>query len=657
MASNPHVLGLLEEMLDSGKTPEEVCRDCPDLLPEVRQRWQAFCRIDPEVGAWLPEPGTRPEATVITPPPLTAELPQIPGYEVEAVLGRGGMGVVFKARHLTLKRVVALKMLLAGAYARPEELARFRREAEAVAALRHPNIVPVHDAGDIAGRPYFTMECVEGGSLAQSLAGKPQPPHRAAELVATLASAVQFAHKCGFIHRDLKPANVLLTADGVPMITDFGLVRSIVAGPEVTRSGDFLGTPCYMAPEQARGHTSAVGPAADIYALGVVLYEMLTGRPPFEGETAADTLQKVVGEDPVPPSRLNPKVPPDLDTICLKCLQKSPARRYASAQDLADELHRFLDGKPVLARPVGVLERAGKWARRRPAAALMLAAFLVMVGAATGTGLWLRHQEAKREGEAQKAIETALTRVDDCRANERWSEGLLVLSEASTHVANAHSPLLENRFRQVQLDFRFAAELDRVRTSRPRLRDVVDHRQRAAAFQAAFERAGCKIGDDTKPVADFIVASSIRDQLLAAVDDWAVAAYLVKDQPLVERLLQLAREADPEPRWRDRFRQVAAWGKREQLLQLAAEAFTTSPAPRAHQLALLGCLLSRAGVMSRAGDFTSSLQFLGEGARRHPGNFWVNRERGDVLSTSSPSTDRGAAARYSPPPLGLRPGN
>src|SRR6516164_5739513 len=354
MAGNPHVLGLLEEMLDSGKTPEEVCSDCPELLPEVRQRWQAFCRIDPEVGALLPEPGTRPEATVITPPMLTAGLPQIPGYEVEAVLGRGGMGVVFKARHLTLKRVVALKMLLAGAYARPEELARFRREAEAVAALRHPNIVQVHDAGDITGRPYFTMECVEGGSLAQSLAGKPQPPRRAAELVATLASAVQFAHKSGFIHRDLKPGNVLLTADGVPKITDFGLVRSIVAGPEVTRSGDFLGTPCYMAPEQARGHASAVGPAADIYALGVVLYEMLAGRPPFEGSTAAETLQKVIGEDPAAPSRLNPKVPPDLDTICLKCLQKSPARRYASAQDLADDLRRFLEGKPVHARPVGV---------------------------------------------------------------------------------------------------------------------------------------------------------------------------------------------------------------------------------------------------------------------------------------------------------------
>src|SRR5262249_17491806 len=222
MAGNPQVLDLIVEMLDSGKTPEEVCCDCPELLPKVRRRWKEFHLIDAGVRALLPGLGTVVDAHPITPAPSSAGLPQVPGYEVEAVLGRGGMGVVFKARHLMLKPVVALKMLLAGACARPGELAVSRREAEAVAALRHPNIVQVHDAGDLTGRPYFTMECVEGGSLAQSLAGKPQPPRRAAELVATLASAVQFAHKSGFIHRDLKPANVLLTADGVPRVTRFG---------------------------------------------------------------------------------------------------------------------------------------------------------------------------------------------------------------------------------------------------------------------------------------------------------------------------------------------------------------------------------------------------------------------------------------------------
>src|SRR6516164_1779462 len=220
MAGNPQVLELLEEMLDSGKTPEEVCRDCPELLPEVRQRWQKFLRMDAEVGVWYPEPGTVPGTIVTTPGPRVAGLPEIPGYAVEAELGRGGMGVVYKARHLRLNRPVALKMLLAGAYAGPHDLARFQREAEAVAGLRHANIVQVHDVADHEGRPYFTMELVEGGSLAQKLAGTPQPVREAAALAATLADAVQVAHEGGIVHRDLKPANVLLTADGTPKVTD-----------------------------------------------------------------------------------------------------------------------------------------------------------------------------------------------------------------------------------------------------------------------------------------------------------------------------------------------------------------------------------------------------------------------------------------------------
>jgi serine/threonine protein kinase len=222
--------------------------------------------------------------------------PEVPGYQVEAVLGRGGMGVIFKARHLKLNRPVALKMLLAGTYAGPEELARFRREAEAVAALRHPNIIQVHDADEVTGRPYFTMECVEGGTLAQRLAARPLPPRDAAELLATLASAVQFAHKIGFLHHDLKPGNILLTPDGTPKITDFGLARAIGTDSKFTQTGDPLGTPSYMAPEQARGNVNAVGPATDVYALGAVLFETLTGRPPFEGRSPTETMHKVISE-------------------------------------------------------------------------------------------------------------------------------------------------------------------------------------------------------------------------------------------------------------------------------------------------------------------------------------------------------------------------
>ena len=285
MAGNPRVFELLEEMLDTGRTPEEVCRDCPELLPEVRRRWTTFRRIDAEFAALLPPSNAAREAEAMQPTPRPAELPQVSGYRVEGVLGHGGMGIVYRAWHLRLDRAVALKMLLAGPYARPEERERFLREAQAVAALRHPNIVQVHDAGEVDGRPYFTMELVEGGDLADQIQGVPQPARQAADLVATLADAVHTAHQSGIVHRDLKPNNILLTKDGTPKVTDFGLARRMEGDGGLTFSGAPLGTPSYMAPEQARGDKGAIGPATDVYALGAILYELLTGRPPFRAET------------------------------------------------------------------------------------------------------------------------------------------------------------------------------------------------------------------------------------------------------------------------------------------------------------------------------------------------------------------------------------
>src|SRR6516165_9326656 len=328
MPAEPRVQELLDELADHQATPEEVCGACPELLPVVRVRWGQICRARAELDAFLPilQHGITP-----TMPPEESCLPRVPGYEVEAVLGHGGMGVVFRARHLRLGRLVALKMTLAGAYAGSHERERFRREAEAIAALRHTNVVQVYDVGDWAGRPYFTMELIEGGSLAQRLAGSPQPARQAAALLATLAEAMHAAHQGGIVHRDLKPANILLTLDGTPKVTDFGLARRLEGGGGLTLSGVPLGTPSYMAPEQGRGHGDAIGPATDVYALGAILYELLTGRPPFRAETAAATLQQVLAEDPVPPTRLNPRVPRDLEIICLKCLQKQPHCRYPSA--------------------------------------------------------------------------------------------------------------------------------------------------------------------------------------------------------------------------------------------------------------------------------------------------------------------------------------
>jgi serine/threonine protein kinase/peroxiredoxin len=311
--------------------------------------------------------------------------PSVLGYEILGELGRGGMGVVYKARQLRLNRPVALKMILAGAHAGSKEHERFRSEAEAVARLQHPNIVQIHEIGESEGRPYFSLEYVEGGSLAQKLDGTPQSSRQASQLIEALARAMEVAHQHNIVHRDLKPANVLLTRDGTPKITDFGLAKQMDSEQGQTRSGAILGTPSYMAPEQAAGRTRQIGPAADVYALGAILYELLTGRPPFRGETPMDTMFQAIAEDPVPPTRLQPKVPRDLETICLKCLQKEPAKRYAGALALAEDLQRFRNNLPIEARPIGIGERSLKWMRRRPAVAALLlvcalAGLTVMLG-------------------------------------------------------------------------------------------------------------------------------------------------------------------------------------------------------------------------------------------------------------------------------------
>jgi eukaryotic-like serine/threonine-protein kinase len=303
-----------------------------------------------------------------TPPPV-----QVPGYELLGSLGRGGMGIVYKARQISLNRIVALKMILSGEHAHPDTLGRFYREAKAVARLQHPNIVQIYEIGHSGDHPYFSLEYLAGGCLQQQIARISQTPRQVAQLVETLARAVYYAHRQGIIHRDLKPANILLAADGTPKITDFGLAKQIEDDSSQTRTGAILGTPAYMAPEQARGW-GTIGPAADIYALGAVLYDLLTGRPPFEGGTVLDTLLLVQSQDPVPPQRHQPSIPADLQTICLKCLHKAPARRYLTAQDLADDLRRFLDGQPIQARPTPLWERVLKWVRRRPAQAALLAA-------------------------------------------------------------------------------------------------------------------------------------------------------------------------------------------------------------------------------------------------------------------------------------------
>jgi serine/threonine-protein kinase len=292
-------------------------------------------------------------------------LPQIPGYEVLEELGRGGMGVVYKARQLKAGRLVALKMVLAGELASAAEVERFAAEARAAAGLDHPNIVPLYEVGEHAGRQYFTMKLVPGRSLAEQVARGPLPSRRAAEVVAAVARAVHHAHRQKVIHRDLKPANILLDEAGRPHVTDFGLAKRLDGEAGKTRTGAVVGTPGYMAPEQAAGRGSEPTPATDVYGLGAVLYALLTGRPPFQAATLLDTLAQVTDQPPAPPRLLNPNIDADLETVCLKCLEKDPARRYASAEGLAEELDRYLRGEPIQARPPGWVQSLSRQFGRR----------------------------------------------------------------------------------------------------------------------------------------------------------------------------------------------------------------------------------------------------------------------------------------------------
>jgi tRNA A-37 threonylcarbamoyl transferase component Bud32 len=383
-----------------------------------------------------------------------------PGYEILGVLGRGGMGIVYKARQVKAGRVVALKMILAGSHAGAEEVARFRTEAEAVARLQHPAIVQVFEVGEHNGLPFFSLELCPGGSLNRKLAGTPLQPREAAVLVEKLSRGLQAAHEAKVLHRDMKPANVLLAADGAPKIADFGLAKKLgEQGQTVT--GAVMGTPSYMAPEQADGRSKTVGPAVDVYALGAILYECLTGRPPFRAATILDTLQQVIAREPVAPRQLNPKIPRDLETIALKCLRKEAGKRYSSAAELADDLKRYLRKEPIRARRTGPLERAVKWVRRNPLGAALALALAAGTAGSSWFALEARQQAAAARNNANDLAEETrnLEQARD-EAESMLIEGLLrpigrtagplpdVESDALTRLSQLPSARLRLRFLQ-----------------------------------------------------------------------------------------------------------------------------------------------------------------------------------------------------------------
>jgi serine/threonine-protein kinase len=351
------LLAQWEELRQQGKLlmAEELCPDDPGLQAVLRERLVRRQRLQVAVDL--------PAATLPAPAAQPAALPVISGYEIGELLGRGGMELVFKARQKALKRDVALKMVVSGGYAGPAERARFRTEAEAVARLHHPGIVQIYEVGEQEGCPYLALEFVSGGSLAAQLDGTPMPPRRAAQVLLELACAVQHAHEQGIVHRDLKPANVLVTASGGVKITDFGLAKLLDVEHGQTQTVAFLGSASYMAPEQAAGHARAAGPPTDVYALGAILYELLSGRPPFVGTSFLDTLDQVRTHDPAPLQLLQPNVSADLAAICRKCLEKHPVQRYPSAAALAHDLDLFLRGEAITVRSLTLWDQAARLMR------------------------------------------------------------------------------------------------------------------------------------------------------------------------------------------------------------------------------------------------------------------------------------------------------
>ncbi len=517
----------------------------------------------------------------------------IVGHEIVRELGRGGMGVVYLARDVRLNRPVALKMILAGGHASDTELMRFLSEAEAVASLRHPNVVQVYEIGTHNGLPFFTLEYIPGGALSVRLNGQPLPPADAARLVETIAQGVQAAHTRGIIHRDLKPANVLLeegpdtpTGRCTPKVADFGLARRL-GNKGQTADGALLGTPSYMAPEQAAGQGKQAGVEADVYSLGAILYECLTGRPPFRAATTMETLAQVLHQEPLSVRVLQPNVPRDLETVCLKCLHKEPSRRYASAADLAAELRRFQSGEPILARPVGAVERAWKWCRRRPVVAALLVAVVLSLVAGTAVSSFFAVKARGKQVEAENSrseAETARARAE--QASVRAEQASAALAEDNQQLEQA---LINSWLAPLSPDYAALTA------------------QEAFVLDQLAQHRG-------QPLARHFVETALSEAMTAKLRYRAAYAW----QAALG--LNQARRTEAEGLLLARLRQEGQDSRREDLALAAAELGGLSPQAAAEA----------AGVIARALE--------------HNGNLYARRYLAEVLATVATHLDADAAA-------------
>jgi serine/threonine-protein kinase len=555
-------------------------------------------------------------------------------YEILAELGRGGMGVVYRARQKSLNRPVALKVIRAAALASPEDRRRFRNEAEIVALLDHPNIVPVHEVGEHDGRLYFSMKLIEGASLAEQLDRFRDDQPAAARLLVAVARAVHHAHQRGVLHRDLKPSNILLDwrAGGVsplsppvPHVTDFGLARRLGADSSLTESGALVGTPRYMAPEQAGGGKGLVTTATDVHGLGAVLYALLTGGPPFRAEGVQETLEQVRTCEPRPPSALRRGGDRELETVCLKCLEKEPERRYGSAEELARDLERWLNHEPVRARRTRWWQRLGKWGRRRPAAAALTAVLLVAAVAGGAGGLWWVQRRAEAKADAEAAIREAMQYC----LEERWPEGQSAVRRAQAALTTAGADrTLRQQAAELARDLDMAGRLEEARLAATALKaDHFDAEAADRAYAEAFRWYGLDPDQaDPQEAAQWIQRRPIARQLVAALAHWSEMRCSTGGADW-QRLLALAAAADPDDLGR-RLRLVGDRHDRAAAEELAA---ATPPEQLSPALALLvGRALGTAVSPERKAAYLRQAQSL------HPDDFWINNELALALEQSRP---------------------
>jgi serine/threonine-protein kinase len=624
------VLATLLELYESGLTPDrsEWLADYPQFAIELQELFDSRDRVE----SWA-----APLRAVVKPPPELPP-PALDDFEILREIGRGGMGVVYEARPKRLNRRVALKMIRAGSLASAAEARRFRTEAEAAASLDHPHIVPIYEVGESHGQPYFTMKLIEGGSLLEEGAGQgsgvgKERQRWAAEVVATVARAVHHAHQRGILHRDLKPSNILLDAQGRPHVTDFGLAKQLEARATAaeTETGAIVGTPAYMAPEQSLGKKGTVTTATDVHGLGTILFALLTGRPPFVGDTPLDTLAQVREREARLPTGVHGRVDQDLGTVCLKCLEKDAAARYPSAEAMAEDLERWLAGEPIVARPVARVVRAWRWCLRNPVitAATALGALVLLMGFA---GLM---RELRQRDVAKVAVESALERAAWLQNQERYEEALAVLAAARGQVEGRGLGSLQERalhrerdiemlvrLRDADSEIALAAEGEPWNVSGPTQRTAEAFRWYGLDLRAL----------NPEEAARRVRVSSIRDQLILALDTWA-------------NDVSVADLADDDP-WRRRLRAAKARQDQQALKVMTLEEETLARPP--DEVLILANALS-------PDDWPTEEKLLLRAQRKHPGYFPFNNLLGWGLFAKKQPPDPSAAARFNQAAIAIQP--